>query len=313
MLSPFLHQLPFLSGIVVSGAGFYLRSIDEEGGDDTRTTYDEISSTKTSSSSSRDQCHDQQEQPLESPPSNPVCVSVRSSNLRPLLAASLVPMLWSGSFYLTFVWMAVYMSSLSDAPVPYAFGINTVCMFLSLCLFFPLAGIASDRLGRRSVMTFGGLSCAALGPVAVRMVSSGHPWSALAGQLALGIAVACYGAPMCAWIVEAFRDRAGARLTSANIGYNIAQALAGGSAPALATLVADRWGSSAPGYLYSVLAGFALTGLWLVAGTDPADPLPPSPSSPCTELQERHHSLPRPGGVRGDFTPIPCAEDDLDR
>jgi MFS family permease len=251
--------------------------------------------------------------PLGSPPANPICVAVRPSNLRPILAASLVPMLWSGSFYLTFVWMAVYMSSLSDAPVPYAFGINTVCMFLSLCLFFPMAGIASDRLGRRAVMTFGGVSCAVLGPVAIRLISSGNAGSALAGQLSLGVAVSCYGAPMCAWLVEAFRDP-DARLTSANIGYNIAQALAGGSAPALATLVADRWGSSAPGYLYSVLAALALVGLWLVAD-DPAQPLS-SRDAPSTELQEPTSSSPRHstpslrGRVRGDFTSIPSTEDE---
>jgi MFS transporter, MHS family, proline/betaine transporter len=209
--------------------------------------------------------------------------------------------------------MAVYMSSLSDAPVPYAFGINTVCMFLSLCLFFPLAGIASDRLGRRAVMTFGGVSCAVLGPVAIRLISSGNPGSALVGQLSLGVAVSCYGAPMCAWLVEAFRDP-DARLTSANIGYNIAQALAGGSAPALATLAADRWGSSAPGYLYSVLAALALVGLWLVAD-DPAQPLS-SRDAPSTELQEPTSSSPRHstpslhGRVRGDFTSIPSTEDE---
>jgi hypothetical protein len=74
---------------------------------------------------------------------------------------------------------------------------------------------------------------------------------------------------MCAWLVESFEPDA--RLTSVSIGYNIAQAITGGSKPAfLATLLVDSVGPVAPGVILTTLALVALTGLLCVA--------PPAPS-----------------------------------
>ena len=64
---------------------------------------------------------------------------------------------------------------------------------------------------------------------------------------------------MMAWLVEGFPPAA--RLTSVGIGYNIAQATAGGFAPALATILVDKYGEHAPGFLLSGLAVLSVTGL----------------------------------------------------
>lgn len=66
---------------------------------------------------------------------------------------------------------------------------------------------------------------------------------------------------MCAWLVESFPPEI--RLTSVAVGYNIAQAIVGGSSPALATYLVDTHGQSSPGYMVSVLAIFSLSGLAL--------------------------------------------------
>ena len=54
-------------------------------------------------------------------------------------------------------------------------------------------------------------------------------------------------------------------LTSVSIGYNIAQALAGGMSPFLATLLFDKVGSGAPGLLLFTLAVISMIGLRIVA------------------------------------------------
>jgi MFS family permease len=68
---------------------------------------------------------------------------------------------------------------------------------------------------------------------------------------------------MMAWLAESFEPAA--RLTSVSIGYNIAQALGGGMAPAIATMLVDETGSTSPGYYLTIMATIALMGLCCVA------------------------------------------------
>jgi hypothetical protein len=68
---------------------------------------------------------------------------------------------------------------------------------------------------------------------------------------------------VCSWLIESFPPAI--RLTSVAVGYNIAQAVVGGSSPALATYLQDQYGNSSPGYMISVIACFSLAGLSLSA------------------------------------------------
>jgi MHS family proline/betaine transporter-like MFS transporter len=176
-------------------------------------------------------------------------------------------MVWSGGFYLSFVWMAVYMADLIRPPVTAAFGVNCLSLLL-ICLWFPLAGLLSDWFGRKRIMTIGGIAFGGLGPIMIWIIGhrGGGPnnmWIAFSCQNVLGISLALWGAPMCAWLVEAFEPKA--RLTSVSIGYNVAQALAGGMSPFVATLLVDEVGIGAPGFLLLAMAILSLTGLWYVA------------------------------------------------
>ena len=216
---------------------------------------------------------------------NPLRIAFSKQNLCPLCASALVPMIWSGGFYFSFVWLAIYMTDLITPPIPSAFGINS-CNLLMLILWFPLAGILSDKFGRRHIMTIGGVLLFGFGPlliVAIDTSSSSNPgsasgsslsssalWTAFISQACIGISLALWGAPMCAWLVESFDPQA--RLTSVAVGYNVAQAVAGGFSPVLATLIVDNIDTKAAGLLLMILSALSLTGLWLVA---PPPPLPP--------------------------------------
>jgi MHS family proline/betaine transporter-like MFS transporter len=159
--------------------------------------------------------------------------------------------------------MAVFMADLIDPPIPNSFLINSASLFFSVCLIFPLAGILSDKFGRKRVMGAGGLLLAIMSPLLIMVISRSDVAGAFISQFIMGIGLCLWGAPMMAWLAESFEPAA--RLTSVSIGYNIAQALGGGMAPAIATMLVDETGSTSPGYYLTIMATIALMGLCCVA------------------------------------------------
>jgi len=233
-------RIPFLSGILVSVSGFYLKN---QGEDDDESGH--IHGAPSNSAA------------------NPIRLAFSRSNIRSLLASCTVPMLWSVGFYLTFVWMTVYMTDLIESPVPNSFGVNSLSLSLSACLLFPLCGWISDKIGRKRTMAVGGLAMAVGSPLMITLIGTGQVASAFCAQMFLGISLSLWGAPMMAWLAETFEP--GARLTSVSIGYNVAQACGGGMAPAIATVMVDRLGTETPGYYMAVVAIISLVGLLCIA------------------------------------------------
>lgn len=224
-------RIPFLMGILVSLSGLYLKFYCEEA-----------------------ELH--AHVPEGSTPENPIILAFRKENRRALLSATFVPMLWSGGFYLSFVWMVIYMKDLSNNPIDSAFTVNNIALLLSVVLLFPPAGILSDKFGRIPIMSIGGV-CMLFSPFFVHTIGLGDPFSAFVSQVCLGIFLSLWCSPMMAWLAESFKPEL--RLTAVSIGYNIAQALIGGSFPFIATLMTgSRLGNASPGYL---LTGAALLGL----------------------------------------------------
>ena len=283
-------RIPFLSGILISFCGIYLKYVcteDEDiAGHDFVTSNDDSNNVDSSGAAAAtttkiDEDDDghivisntrestELDDPLELEihrlPSNPLRLAFSQENRRSLLASAMVPLVWSGGFYISFVWLAIYMQDLIDPPVPAAFGVNS-CSLLLLGIWFPLAGALSDKIGRRRVMTAGGIFFLVCGPILLLLIGyfgSRSAWIAFGAQTGLSLSLAMWGAPMCAWLVESFEPQA--RLTSVSIGYNVAQALGGGFSPFVATLLVDEVGIGAPGILLMTLATLSLIGLWCVA------------------------------------------------
>jgi MHS family proline/betaine transporter-like MFS transporter len=163
-------RIPFLSGILVSLCGLYLKFYGDEeihhgGGEDGEGN------------------------------GNPLIMAFRKENIRPLISASLAPMLWSGGFYISFVWMATFMDVLIEPPVPNAFLVNSLALFISVCLLFPLAGYLSDKHGRTKIMYIGGISLAVISPFMIIVISKGNAVAAFFAQCAMGISLSLWGAP----------------------------------------------------------------------------------------------------------------------
>jgi MHS family proline/betaine transporter-like MFS transporter len=233
-------RLPNLSGILLCICGVYLK-------------YYHCSSDEEAASSDK---------PAKIPP-NPLVLAFAPENRRPLLAACTVPILWSAGFWLTFDWMTIYMFELIPNPMPQAFGINSSSLFLSVCVFFPLAGAFSDQIGRRCVMTIGGVGFGVTSPFLLIVIGQGNVWLAFFSQCWMGVCLSLWGAPMMAWLAESFDPKV--RLTSAAVGYNLGVGIFAGIAPAMATFLVDEWGYKAPSFLLASLAAIGLTGLWVVA------------------------------------------------
>ena len=273
-------RLPFLSGILVSVSGFYLRGHGDEI-DVHHPHHTQHSTTKTIA---------REDEIVTTTPANPIIMAFAKHNRRSLLASTLVPMLSSGGFYLSFVWMPIFDTDLIQNPVKGAFGVNAAALFLSFCLLFPFVGIISDQYGRQRIMTIGGVMMGLISPFMVILIGQGNAALAFVAQLVIGVSLSFWNAPLLAWLAESFEPEA--RLTSVAIGYNMAQATVGGLTPALATIMVDALGPSSPGILLTFLAVVGLLGLWV------APPLPHNQSASSLNDDDDNDNPGLPAGTK---------------
>ena len=133
---------------------------------------------------------------------HPVREALRKENRAALISATLTPMLWGAGFYVSFVWMAIFMSDLLD--IPNAFWINAMAMLFGVTLPLPLTGMLSDYCGRVKTMVLGAVGVGILGPVCLFVIAQGQQVPVFFAQWFLGIMLALYGGPISAWLVEKF-------------------------------------------------------------------------------------------------------------
>lgn len=231
-------RLPFFSGILIAFVACYISSY----GADVHTTagvYDSESSVVK----------------------NPLRRALARGNLLAVLSTALTPMIFAAGFYISFIWMAIYMGELLDPPIKNAFWINALSMLLGMTITLPIAGMMSDRLGRVTMMTVSGLGLSFFGPILLIFISKGNGFVAFLSQLGLGILLSFFGGPLCAWLVENFSPEV--RLTSASLGYDLSHAVVGGFSPVFATLLFDKVGVTAPAMLYTIFGLTSVVGLYI--------------------------------------------------
>ncbi|KAL9185867.1 hypothetical protein ACHAXT_003644 [Thalassiosira profunda] len=234
-------RIPFLCGVLVSLSGFYLKHHVRD--------HRKVKSMDMANVGANG--NERQPTPLE---------LAFSKQLRgSLFSATAAVVLWSGGFYTIFVWLVICMQDMLEHPIPNAFAINALSLFITQVALFPFAGRLSDVYSRKLIMTIGAAGIALLSPMAMRAISSGSTLWALAAQTILGSFLCLYGAPLCAFLVEHFPPES--RLTSVAIGYNTSMAIAGGMAPSVATWLVREHGPVGAGYLLSAFASISLFGV----------------------------------------------------
>mmetsp|Transcript_34859 Transcript_34859/g.68622 ORF Transcript_34859/g.68622 Transcript_34859/m.68622 type:complete len:479 (+) Transcript_34859:66-1502(+) len=246
-------RIPFWGGILVSLSGFYLKyHVAEERPHRAAAPHPRPSVDDSSS-----------------PPStNPILLALDRNHRWHVLATFFVSCLWAGCFYVTFVWMPIFMSVIRQPPLANPFAISSVVLLTTNVVFFPVAGYLSDVLGRRRVMAAAGMALALLARPMLAIIDGGPEAvdgtcfspTILAAHVALGLALALYGAPMCAHLVESVPDDA--RLTVVSVGYNLSMVV-GGSAPAVATIACDAYGMEGVANFFAGVACVGVCGVFL--------------------------------------------------
>jgi MHS family proline/betaine transporter-like MFS transporter len=215
-------RIPFFSGILIAFVSCYLNKYGTDVSDiniviNVVPQQGQVQDGQQQATQTQQATEDSR---VHTKPHNPIKVAFRRENRLALLSTSITPMLWASGFYVSFVWIAIYMEELMDPPIQNAFWINSMSLLLGMTFVLPIAGHISDRIGSRvGMMTVSGLLLTGLGPVCLIVISKGNPITAFLSQLLLGLLLSFYGGPLCAWLVENFSPEV--RMTSASIGYDI--------------------------------------------------------------------------------------------
>ncbi len=212
--------------------------------------------------------------------------AVSSSPAQDILASYRVPMaqvivlvlLHSVGFYVLYVYLPTYLTTVTTLPMGTVLTINTISMAL-LALLIPLMGGLSDRVGQLLLLRIGAAGLALTAIPLFTWFASGRFWFIVIAQIFLTVLLASYVGPFFATVATLFP--ASQRYTGLSVSYNIASALFGGTAPLVATIAMEWSGNSlAPGWYVSLCAFLSLIAVFTIH-QEPHEP---------TEDQPRHRS-----------------------
>jgi MHS family proline/betaine transporter-like MFS transporter len=247
-------RIPFLAGLLLGALGFWLRIGVAE---------------------SPHFLHAQRSGGLAE---NPIAEALRRDG-RAILTTLGLTGLSSVGFYLPFVWMATWLSQINHPPLPegQALTASTIAL-LALLLLTPLSALISDRVGRRPMFLASAIGFALFTDPIFRLLSAGTFPAAVLGGLAFAAINGLFAGSMAATMVELFPTRT--RYTGIAIGYNVGQALLGGTAALVATALIQFTGNNlAPAWYLTACAIVAgLASLFIPARHDRPLDAPPRES-----------------------------------
>ena len=242
-------RIPFLSGILMAAVAGLLQFVGEEHNPNAA----EYSSHESSSNSSIGGVQELEQK-------HPIKEALRKENLAALFSSMLVPMLGGCGWYITYIWMAVFMETILNPPVAGAFWVNLTALIFGQTSSL-LMGWWSDKVGRTKLMLTGAILTGITGPFFVWIISHGNTVGALLAQTALGIVQSLFQGPLFAYLPSKFPPKI--RLTSFSLGYNIGICISAGFSPTIATALVQSYGNDAPGFMYSFFAVATLIGMFL--------------------------------------------------
>lgn len=174
---------------------------------------------------------------------NPFKAAITSAWREILLVAGTTGM-WSAGFYVITTWVPTFASNpdLIERPLPDAFGINTALMLFSGLVLFPSFGYIATKFTPQATMQGAAVAGTLLCLPSFGLIIQDTTSMLLLGQGALVVVISAYGAPLPSWMV--FNTPRQCRYTVIGLGYNLAHATVGGTAPIFSTLLL-RWTGSA--------------------------------------------------------------------
>lgn len=175
-------------------------------------------------------------QPKDKKRENPLMVAV-TKHWRELLVIAGVCTYFTCSFALIMVWVVTYETTIVRAAqvASGAFRINTLVSVVAAVAAFVPFGYLGDRVGANRVMITSICIAIVVAFPAYDQLGMGTSFSMICGQTLLLGPVCAYGANLPAWIIR--RCPASCRYTLLGLAYNIANAVFGGTAPLVATML----------------------------------------------------------------------------
>jgi MFS transporter, MHS family, proline/betaine transporter len=213
-------RIPFIAGVAIGIAGYYIRRELQEAGAASRVA----------------------------PP--PIGEVLRTQWRRVLQIAGF-KVLESVGFYLMFVYAATYLTEIVGIAKSRALAINTIGMAAAVVML-PVAGALSDRFGRKPMLL---LSAGAIIICAWPLFNLlWHPMfhAPLLGQIGFALLIATFDGVAPVTAAEAFP--ANVRCTGVGLSHNLCMALLGGTAPMVATYLIDKTDNEMVPPLYLIAA-----------------------------------------------------------
>ncbi len=168
---------------------------------------------------------------------------------------------WTISYWLVMAYMPTYISKVLKFPLSVGLSLNTLLIVVFM-LAIPFTGILADKIGRKPVIIAASLGFILLGyPLFFVLSTTQDSMVMLAVLVALALleALICGGATV--YMTEIFPTNI--RCSAIAIGYNIAVACFGGTAPFISTwLIASTGDNLAP--TYYLMAGSIISLLVMV-------------------------------------------------
>jgi MHS family proline/betaine transporter-like MFS transporter len=168
---------------------------------------------------------------------NPLAEAMRK-NVGAMLTTLGLTGLSAVGFYLPFVWLPVWLAQINQPALPESQALLATTMaLLTLLLLTPVTAVVSDRVGRKPMFLAAALGYTLLSYPLFQLMTSGTFASAVTAGLVFAVCNSLFSGCMGATMVEQFPTRT--RYTGVAIGYNVGQALLGGTAPLVATGLID--------------------------------------------------------------------------
>ncbi len=143
----------------------------------------------------------------------------------------------AATYYTLFVYAATWLSQTTTIERATALNITTITIF-TFIVVLPIAAWVSDRFGRKLMLTVGMSACLLLAYPLLTIMHAGTVASTAAAQMVFGGLLAIQMASIPAAMTEMFPHAV--RVSAVSVGYGLAYAIFGGSAPAVATWLITR-------------------------------------------------------------------------
>lgn len=180
---------------------------------------------------------------------------------RKLFRATAAVLLNAVGFYVILTYMPTYLSQTIGLEATVA-NITTTISLLTYIGFIFLSGYLSDRHGRRKILLLASVAFIALTVPSFLLLDLGNALIIALVQIMLGAMLTLNDGSLPSFLAETFPTRV--RYSGFAVSFNLGNALFGGTAPAIATLLIAWTGSAiAPGWYLMGAAVIALIAVWL--------------------------------------------------